>query len=176
MVRDRRVRPRPLSVHAPLVRHLWSVSSLGYTLGAVAAIPFERGQDPNLAVSQADKRDLGVERQVAALTALKDGWLDGGGAAFDPQALTRLSTFISCVLEEAPGMPHPRLYPLPEGSILAEWSFPNTEVSVEFDLNDGGMLLVGTHIKSQACEEERSNWERTEAVAFVIRFVTKMAS
>jgi len=148
---------------------------LGYAYGTVAEIPIETVHDGFLA-ARTENRDVDVRRQIDALLALKDGWLNGEGLAFEPDGLTRLLNFISRLLKKVPRLPCPRLHPSPEGSVLAEWSFPNAEVSVELDLNDGSMLLIGTHIKTQAHEEERSNWQQAEAATCVAYFVTKMNS
>lgn len=55
------------------------------------------------------------------------GWLDGGGAATDPDVYRRASGL--AVDLATFGAPAARAYPTPEGGINLEWSPPGREIS-----------------------------------------------
>ena len=75
---------------------------------------------------------LDVATQMADLARLEDGWLDGEGNAPDREGLAWLADrFERCWPRD---LPSPYLYPTPEGGVLAEWSLPPYEASIEVDL------------------------------------------
>ena len=75
---------------------------------------------------------LDVAAQLADLARLEDGWLDGEGCAPDRDGLAWLADrFERCWPRD---LPLPYLYPTPEGGVLAEWSLPPYEASLEVDL------------------------------------------
>jgi len=75
---------------------------------------------------------LDIDRRVAELSLLKDGWLDGQGSALDPDGLRRAGTQFRTCLD--PKIPPPFLYPTPEGELRAEWSLATAEVSLDINL------------------------------------------
>lgn len=76
---------------------------------------------------------LDVAAQLADLARLEDGWLDGEGRALDREALAWLADrFERCWPRD---LPSPYLFPTPDGGVLAEWSFPPCEASLDVDLN-----------------------------------------
>jgi hypothetical protein len=82
---------------------------------------------------------LDIDRRVAELSLLKDGWLDGQGSALDPERLRLIGTQFRTRLD--PTLPPPFLYPTPEGDLRAEWSLDAAEVSVDISLAN----LVGQY-------------------------------
>ena len=70
-------------------------------------------------------------RQIADLRRLRDGWRNGEGVAFDADYLDWLSeTFRRMYPAHAP---MPTICPTTYGIVSAEWSLPDTEVSLEID-------------------------------------------
>jgi plasmid stability protein len=77
---------------------------------------------------------LDVSERLEAIKVLKDGWLDGAGAAPDHDALDWLaSAFARFYTGDAP-LPH--LYPTATGGVRAEWSLGSHEASLEVCLPD----------------------------------------
>jgi hypothetical protein len=75
---------------------------------------------------------LDIEVRIDELKQLKPGWLDGEGIELDSKALDLLShKFVTLYPDE---VALPRLYPTPEGNVLAEWSSPPLDISMQIDL------------------------------------------
>lgn len=58
-----------------------------------------------------------IEDRLAELATLQPGWLDGEGEAIMPTTLARALHLFRDL------KPRPYLYPTPDGSVQAEWSF-----------------------------------------------------
>lgn len=138
--------------------------------GADRLVRLIRIDDISYAEDEATREALDVRKRLALLAELRDGWLDGHGLALDEAKLGRLADLLTAVVDE--GVPRPYLYPLPEGAVLAEWSFADAEVSAEFGLTDESVLLVGTHVRSQALREESLSWRHLDVAAMIARFVS----
>jgi len=82
---------------------------------------------------------LDIDRRIAELALLKDGWMDGQGSALDPERLRLAGTQFRTRLD--PTLPPPFLYPTPEGDVRAEWSLEAAEVSIDISLGN----LVGQY-------------------------------
>lgn len=82
---------------------------------------------------------LDIDRRIAELSLLKDGWLDGQGSALDSDKLHLAGTQFRTRLD--PTLPPPFLYPTFEGNLRAEWSLDKAEVSVDINLGN----LVGQY-------------------------------
>jgi hypothetical protein len=82
---------------------------------------------------------LDIDRRVAELSLLKDGWLDGQGSALDPERLRLAGTQFRTRFD--PALPPPFLYPTLDGDLRAEWSLDKAEVSVDISL----LNLVGRY-------------------------------
>jgi len=80
-------------------------------------------------VTVLDSLDVGA--RLDEIAALKTGWLDGKGHAFDTSALARLSDTFDRYYPES--LPLPYLYPTAEGTVQAEWSNDRFEISLEID-------------------------------------------
>ena len=75
---------------------------------------------------------LDVTARLDELRELKDGWLDGEGLAPDSDGLDWLAeSFDRMYSNDAP---LPRLYPMPEGGVQAEWFIGQYDASLEIDL------------------------------------------
>lgn len=84
------------------------------------------------ATEDLSKRTTPLQAQIEDLGQLKDGWLDGEGRACTPALLERAGKFLNQLLVDA-DLPLPRLYPVPDGGISAEWDVANGEVLLTFD-------------------------------------------
>lgn len=95
---------------------------------------------------------LDVEIRLKELAQLQDGWLDGKGRAPDPAALTRLTQ----AFDErfAPELPLPRLYPTPEGNVLAEWTLGPWAVSLEIALPTLAAEYQAVHTNTSETREQ----------------------
>ena len=87
---------------------------------------------PPPAKTTAPPEPLDLVRQFDDLRALRDGWFDGAGAAPPSDGLDWLAEQFRANLPAA--VPPPRLYPIPDGGVQAEWSLPPHEASADFDL------------------------------------------
>jgi hypothetical protein len=124
--------------------------------------------DVNYADDEHLKDALDVERRLSSFASLTPGWLDGDGEAIDAQGLDWLSSILAVVVED--GL-RPYLYPTPDGHVLAEWSFSDTEVSAEFDLVDHTAEVVGTHVRSHAMADTTIDFGRDGAIDSLRDFV-----
>lgn len=105
-----------------------------------------------LAEDEELREALDIDKRLAALADLEEGWLDGQGSGIEPQTLAGLAALLREA--EALGLPRPYLYPTPEGAVQAEWSFPDAEVSARFDATVEVVSCVGVHRKSGASREQ----------------------
>lgn len=138
--------------------------------GADRLVRFVNIHEITYAEDEETREALDVKKRLAALGELQEGWFDGDGVVLDDGKLSILADLLTLIVDE--GVPRPYLYPLPEGAVLAEWPFPDAEVSAEFDLSDDRVFLVGTHIRSRALREEHLSWRAPEAAAAIVRFVS----
>lgn len=75
---------------------------------------------------------LDLEAQIDEIANLRDGWLDGDGAAPDQAGLEWFSTKFADLYPN--DLPPAYLYPTPEGGLQAEWSVNGWELALEVDL------------------------------------------
>ncbi|MDE0107471.1 MAG: hypothetical protein OXN96_06665 [Bryobacterales bacterium] len=75
---------------------------------------------------------LDVDAQLDDLGTLRDGWLDGDGAAPDEAGLKWFSAMFADLYPA--DLPLPHLYPTPIGGLQAEWSLRGCEMDLEVDL------------------------------------------
>lgn len=97
---------------------------------------------------------LDVETRLEELGALRDGWLNGKGTAFDRERLKALAETFDKNFDAA--LPLPHLYPTPEGGILAEWGINDWAVSLDVEL------------ANQTAQYEALNLLSEEAVEFPV--------
>lgn len=161
VVRNAVVRANEISVH---------IVGRGAYDGADRLVKLVKIDDVSYAEDEATREALDIRKRLAGLGELRDGWLDGDGISLDQAKLGRLADLLMAVVDE--GTPRPYLYPLPEGAVLAEWSLPDAEVSAEFRLPDESVLLVGTHVRSQAFKEESLSWQHLDVATKIARFVS----
>jgi hypothetical protein len=104
---------------------------------------------------------LDIDRRVAELSLLKDGWLDGQGSALDPERLRLAGTQFRTRLD--PTLPPPFLYPTLEGGLRAEWSLDAAEVSVDISLVNLAGRYSALDISSGESTEEVLDLSKDES-------------
>ncbi len=92
----------------------------------------DRPRHPDRTGNLVGSDSLDPAAQLADFRVLADGWLDGDGIAPQPEGLDWLAARFD--LHYADDLAPPHLYPMPDGGVVAEWSFGVHEASVEFDL------------------------------------------
>lgn len=70
-----------------------------------------------------------LRSQVMALAALKDGWYDGEGTAYDPKQLAA----VAGLLERLAGIATASVHPNPDGRVYVEWVDRPRSDSLEID-------------------------------------------
>jgi hypothetical protein len=110
---------------------------------------------------------LDVDTRLNVLAELQQGWCDGEGEPLDTDGVEWARALLAEVVAE--GIAKPYLYPMVDGGLLAEWTFPDTEVSAEFDFESHRIFLVGTKIRAMA-KADAVAADASEIVAFVARF------
>ena len=78
--------------------------------------------------------DLDVSSQLEELKSLKSGWMDGEGESLDARGLDWLADCFELHYPEEIRLPY--IFPKIEGSVIAEWSIPPNEISLDIDLEN----------------------------------------
>lgn len=78
------------------------------------------------------------------------GWLDGEGAATDQAVGQRAEDVLTELVRR--GAEVPRVYPVPDGGLQAEWTIGAREVSVTFD-PDGSVYAVSVDVGTKGSED-----------------------
>ncbi|MBI4863222.1 MAG: hypothetical protein HY815_23585 [Candidatus Riflebacteria bacterium] len=94
-----------------------------------------------------------LEERLRELSALPDGWLDGGGTRISPQNVEKAREILDQLLGGGVN-PMPHLYPRPDGGIQAEWSFPPWEVTLALDFAVQKVVLEASDVSSDEEHEE----------------------
>ena len=145
------------------------VDGLGAHDSSDRLMRFVRIDDVSYAEDEALRTQLDIDKQLATLAELPEGWLDGDGALLDGVGLRWLTDVLKRA--EASGLSRPYIYPMPDGRVQAEWSYPETEVSAEFDLNAHKVEACGVHVRSQASRSEALALDDESGVAALVEFV-----
>lgn len=117
---------------------------------------------------------LDVRRRLSVLASLPEGWLGENEGAAIPTATIEWVADVLVRAEER-GLSRPYLYPTPEGSVQAEWSFPGTEVSAEFEPTERQVFCVGVHTKTGAAGEDSIPLGDETGLARFVEFVGRYA-
>ena len=104
---------------------------------------------------------LDLDAQLDDLGTLRDGWLDGDGAALDRAGMKWFSTKFAELYPAE--LPLPYLYPTPEGGLQAEWSLHGCKMDLEVDLesHDGTWDETGPGDHAYALEldlDDHNDW------------------
>lgn len=117
----------------------------------------------------AEESDVSVEDLIAAST-VEAGWLDDDGAATDPDVLQRTTALLDAIVLQ--GVPTPRVYPVPDGGMQAEWTLGDREVSVTVEPG-GTLYVIAVNVVSGDAEDATVV---DDDVAEVLRLVVPDAS
>lgn len=101
------------------------------------------------AVDLLDPHDLLA--RLDDLSLLKDGWLEGQGAAPDPQLIRWLADLWP--IEFPSDLEDPYAYPTPSGGVQLEWTLGKWDLSANLDLVTKSAALASFNLES---EEERT--------------------
>ncbi len=74
-----------------------------------------------------------IDRQIAALASLEDGWYDETSRKYEPDELRCAARLLGSVCDTF-RLPIPYIYPTPDGLVRAEWSSDKAEVILNIDL------------------------------------------
>jgi len=103
---------------------------------------------------------LDIDSQFAELAQLKDGWLDGEGTAYEPKQLNALATYFNQNL--SPDLPLPRIYPMPDGRVQAEWLFGRWDTSIEIELHTLRTEYSTLHLDTHQDDETELDLSQNE--------------
>jgi hypothetical protein len=84
-----------------------------------------------------------LDIQFAGLQALKAGWLDGQGRAYDSSALHQIRSVLEMLIRQHQ-LPRPYLYPTSECDVRAEWDTESHEVVATFNEAGDKIWLYAT--------------------------------
>ncbi len=103
-------------------------------------------------VHKQNVRLLSIEDRLNSFAVLKDGWYDGvQGKGLDKKSLAWLSSAFSNYYDV--NLPLPSLYPTIDGKVQAEWSLPNHELSILFDIDSRTASYQFLQIDNDKTEE-----------------------
>lgn len=96
--------------------------------------------------------DLDVPSQIEELKSLKAGWMNGEGEAYGSGELDWLADCFDRLYPD--GFPLPYVFPNVDGEVIAEWSFPPTEISLSVDLGNQKGEFHALNVRNDAEERE----------------------
>lgn len=117
----------------------------------------------------AEDSDLGMADAVTA-SHVAAGWLDGDGEHTDPEVARRARALLEAIATH--GVPAPRVYPVPDGGLQAEWTFGVREVSVAVEPG-GSLYVIAVNVDSGDAEDAIL---AEDDIAEVLRLVVPDAS
>jgi hypothetical protein len=111
-----------------------------------------------------EETDDAVAEAVAAST-MSSEWLDGDGRATDPKVILRAKALLESILDS--GAPQPRVVPVPDGGLQAEWTIGDREISVAvvlFGVRDAAHVDHppngrGPHAGARGARDPRAYWQ-----------------
>lgn len=110
-------------------------------------------------ISLLDNLDIFV--QIEELAELQPGWFNGKGQQFQEHDLKWFGEKFYNLYD--PALPLPRLYPTPDGTIQAEWSTDNYEVSLEINLSDQTSEYQSVNINTTNSDDLSLNLQHVDA-------------
>lgn len=98
------------------------------------------------------------KKRLEEFIKYQNGWLDGQGVAFSKEDLHQTRNWIDGLLRFA-DIPAPFIYPSPDNSIIAEWSFGFWEISCFFEFSTKSIILQATHTEREEVREEKFRFD-----------------
>ena len=133
---------------------------------------------PALDVTEAPKEvpprtELDIRSQLDSMRTMKDGWLEGGGAAPSPRGLDWLAEVFARHYPE--GSPHPYLYPTEEGGVQAEWSPSHGRVSLEINLESRRGNWFALNLETDNADERQLRCDEASDWRWLVRRIDRMS-
>jgi len=85
-----------------------------------------------------------ASRRLNEFRSLATGWNDGSGEPVSDIMIDRADAIVGQWIES--GILRPRLYPTPNGGILAEWRIDSWMISAEFFADSNVLEIVGVNV------------------------------
>jgi hypothetical protein len=126
----------------------WAGSQTPHVSGSNSLVPVF-GQRP---VEQRAANLVALRRQFADLRSMPDGWDGAASRAPDPMVLTRAANLLHSVLTPLPHVEAPRLIPVADGGVQAEWHSATHRFEAYFDAD--GEVLAWSENRSTGVEFE----------------------
>jgi hypothetical protein len=104
---------------------------------------------------------LDVSTRLAELAMLQNGWLDGKGQALDQRGLKWLAKVFDDSF--SPVLPLPRIFPTPEGCVIAEWTIGNYEISLEVVFETKNAEFQAINMLTKVVDETTFDLSNTES-------------
>lgn len=97
-----------------------------------------------------DEPQQPLDERLGEIACTPAGWYSGENPAPDASAIARMSELVAIITTET-GVPTPYIYPLPDGSITAEWTRGDWEISATVTLPS---LAIELHALNVETDEE----------------------
>lgn len=122
-----------------------------------------------------DEPQQSLNERLSEIARTPAGWYSGQNPAPDELAIARMQELVALVTTEA-GLPMPYVYPLPDGSITAEWTRGDWEISATATLPDLAIELHALNVETdEELEDEIAQFDEHTLSAFS-RFWNGMGS
>ena len=133
---------------------------------------------PALDVTEAPKEvpprnGIDIRSQLDSMRTMKDGWLEGGGAAPSPGGLDWLAEVFARHYPE--GSPRPYLYPTEEGGVQAEWSPSHGRVSLEINLESRRGNWFALSLETDNADERQLRCDEASDWRWLVRRIDRMS-
>lgn len=115
---------------------------------------------------------LDIPARLDEFRDMKDGWLEGEGAAPSLEGLDWLAAGFDRHFPD--DLPLPYLYPTPEGGVQAEWSLSENEISLEVDLVTHHGAWHRLKMNNQADDVQELNLDDDNGWAWIVAEIRKM--
>jgi hypothetical protein len=103
----------------------------------------------DLDVASSNPCPLPISVQLADITRLEDGWLDGEGAVYGEAAIAQARKVFEALIN-AGALEMPYIYPSPDGAFRAEWNHPERDVVVTLDPSGLRLRLLAVDSNAEA--------------------------
>lgn len=113
-----------------------------------------------------------IAARCEELAQLKDGWLDGEGAA--PTKLGLDAFLASWNSADTDALPLPHIYPTPEGGIQMEWTQDGWETSAEVELETLNAELLAVNVMTRETRDETISLKSPDGWSALKVFVTSL--
>jgi hypothetical protein len=111
-----------------------------------------------------------IDRQIASLAKLDDGWYDDSSRKYESAHLRWLTLLLSSVVN-AHSLPTPYIYPTPEGLMSVEWSSNSSEVIVSVDLSRRSADVIAFRLASESIEDLTVDFADVDSEGRLGRFI-----